>query len=57
MAQGLSWSAHTYKHHVNSIASANGLTSVQINDRSYDLTAMLSTLRNTGDSQAVDNIR
>ena len=55
MAQGLSWSAHTYKHHVNSIANGTGeQTSVQINDRSYDLTAMLTTIRNTGDLQAVD---
>jgi len=54
MAQGLSWSAHTYKHHVNTIADGTGqLTSVQINDRSYDLTAMLSVIRPTGDLQDV----
>jgi hypothetical protein len=54
MAQGLSWSAHTYKHHVNTIATGTGaLTSVQINDRSYDLTAMLSVLRPVADLQNV----
>jgi len=54
MDQGLTWSAHTYKHHVNTIANGTGeQTSVQINDRSYDLTAMLTTLRNTGDLTAV----
>ena len=50
MAQGLTWSSHTYKHHVNTLGVGTGaLETVQINDRSYDLTAMLSTVRPIAD--------
>ena len=46
MSQGLTWSSRTYKHHVNTLGQGTGaLETVQINDRSYDLTAMLSTIR------------
>ena len=53
MAQGLTWSFHTYKHHVNTLGTGTGaLETVQINDRSYDLTAMLSTVRPIADISA-----
>ena len=55
MASGLTWSSHTYKHHVNTLGVGTGaLETVQINDRSYDLTAMLSTVRPILDISAVD---
>ena len=51
MAQGLTWSSHTYKHHVNTLGIGTGaLETVQINDRSYDLTAMLSNVRPIADT-------
>ena len=54
MASGLTWSSHTYKHHVNTLGVGTGaLETVQINDRSYDLTAMLSTVRPIADISAV----
>ena len=57
MASGLTWSSHTYKHHVNTLGVGTGaLETVQINDRSYDLTAMLSTIRPIADISAVDTL-
>jgi hypothetical protein len=44
MAQGISWTAYSYSHHVNT-TTGSGEDTVQINARVYDLNGLISCVR------------
>ena len=46
LAQGVSWRATTFHHHINTLAAGSGRTSVQIGERSRVLKGFMNVFRN-----------